>query len=433
MKPSARARDKRMRIRARVRPRPHSRSHALPTVLELQPVCTAFNKPAMPQSGHIRFLAICKDPSIPEWIHDIAYTSDRSYTQWMSLIDEYKIVLVPGQINMANPFLCRPIIGHYLEALYERQMARRWIIRKFIMCVRLRCMARRTVGLNDLYTTVDTPVSSQVIVYDYKSRSRYIFHTHTAMRIILSGLKYSQYGISQPTLPKNPYTNLKWTLGQTMAITSQIVTNLIRVHRIPPAYIHSYRQCGYNLQSFSSENKIPLAVDAAQALFKDESDEVGREIYMEMIDDLYKNDDIDKDGWRFVRRCIRMGKLPAALLQRWNVLVISAWIYENNNYMHNFATVREMHQELQDLHYASIDWWRALPRPVRPARRAQPVLGASAMALTSAASINAAADVIIMALVVASVEAAAATAPDGPPSDDTQVGALSLLLSMLHI
>jgi hypothetical protein len=406
-------------------------------VLELQPISTAFNKPAMPQSGHIRFLAICKDPSIPEWIHDIAYAPDRSYTQWMSLIDEYKIVLVPGQINMANPFLCRPIIGHYLEALYERQMARRWIIRKFIMRLRLRCMAQRTVGLNDLYTTVDTPVSSQVIVYDYKSRSRYIFHTHTAMRIILSGLKYSQYGISQPTLPKNPYTNLKWTLGQTMAITSQIVTNLIRVHRIPPAYIHSYRQCGYNLQTFSSENKILLAIDAAQALFKDESDEVGREIYMEMIDDLYKNDDIDNVGWRFVRRCIRMGKLPAALLQRWNVLVISAWIYENNNYMHNFATVREMHQELQDLHYASVDWWRALPRPVRPARRARPVLGASAMALTSAVSINAAADVIIMALVVASVEAAAAapsTAPDGsPPSDDTQEAALSLLLSMLHI
>ena len=218
-------------------------------------------------------------------------------------------------------------------------------------------MERRIIGEEDLCTTLRIPTESVVRIYDWKSKSVYLFHTQTIMKLLLDKLKYNSYGIACPIVAKNPYTNIAFTLGQHIAIVSQIITNLAKSHRMIPELLLSYRNHKYDIPMFFADNKIKLHIHAACSFFANKDDAIVREITAEIIDDLY-NEYGNRPGFARVIGHVTGRTLRQDLLVRWDFLLLSFWIYQNHLVLHGWSSHESMIDEFHVLHRESIYWHR---------------------------------------------------------------------------
>jgi hypothetical protein len=194
-------------------------------------------------------------------------------------------------------------------------------------------MDLRVVGEDDLHTTTRIPAAAMVTVYDFKTRAKYVFHTNTILKMILSSLKYCAYGISNPKPPKNPYTNLLWTKPQLMSITQQIVCNMAALHRIPPPLFLNYYNCNYNIPAFAKFCEKELGINAAVELFKMKDDSETRDIYGETIDDIVEY--LEMIISSRLRSMVVERKLPTYLQERWDSVILALWIYTNIHVLYN--------------------------------------------------------------------------------------------------
>ena len=274
----------------------------------------------------------------------------------------------------------------------------KWCIQKWILRIRQRIMDKRIVGAIDLYTMEPIPPESMVTVYDPRSKSKYLFHTNTISRAILSALTYSSFGIAYPKAPMNPYTNIPWSVGQLICIVGQIIHNLNRNHCVIPHYIYLFRKEMYDLTLFSMVNKARLQMDATVAFFKKEDDAYRNLIYSEIVEDLYEeNRDMLASGWRSVRSLVLLQNLPPRLKALWHNLVLSAWMWQN----HRIAPllIDDLDLEFLTAHGETMVWWReqtlaqtqsAAPPPPLPAPPPPPpptpVITPTASARTSPAA-----------------------------------------------
>ena len=305
-----------------------------------------------PKPGKIRLITIpwhrvdCVDPFF------IALSKDRTRREWMALLEEWRSQKLPTGVE-TNPFYFRNILRnpfmnkHLYAAALERILADEWQarfwVRKWVARVRARIYFRkRCVGAEeDLFTCQPVPAFQAVRIIDYASRSAYVFHTSTALKMLLSGLHYSHYGIACPTTPKNPYTNLPWKYGQLMSLVAQIGSNLWNAHRPMPTELLKYREAGYNIQTFLEKNRRHLVIQAAESFFKEKTTNPdARDIYEELMRDLYDTlwaDEEPADAAR-VRRSVLQHRLSPALQTQWDRCVIAAWIYENHDFLHTDFT-----------------------------------------------------------------------------------------------
>ena len=298
--------------------------------------------------GTIRFLT--SDESFDCTVR----SHDRTLTEWLVLIDAMKNGIFDSVRREGLRF----------EACFQANQRIRWLARKWLVCARRKIMDRRIIGEEDLVTLLPIPSDFLISVYDTKTRNKYQFHTNTMVRTFMSALLYSSYGIAGPQIPKNPYTNVPWTLGQIVSIVGQIMRNQALHHRLPPTVILLYRRAGYNIDSFLKSNKLLLSIAAAQSLFKTIEDPVTLEIYGEMLDDLYGEEEIPY-GWRYVKRLVHKRMLSDALMKQWDDFIIAYWIYSNYRMIiQPYANYEEMDVQFQKLNAHSIIWWKNQPRRI---------------------------------------------------------------------
>ena len=257
-----------------------------------------------------------------------------------------------------NPHTIYPDTGAHIRYLFRENIGVRWTIRKWVDRVRRRIMDKRIVGEVDLYTTEEIPSDALVSVYDLKSKSKYMFHTNTICRILLSGLMYNSYGIAEPKAPTNPYTNIPWSIGQLICIVGQIIHNLNRYHCAIPYYIYLFRKETYNLKTFLTVNNTVLQIDASVVFFKNASDPYRNEIYNELVDDLYlDNHDQLTSDWRTARSLIVNRNIIYTLMEKWDLLVLSSWIWLNHKIV--YMQIEDIDAEFIKLHFETMAWWRA--------------------------------------------------------------------------
>jgi hypothetical protein len=299
-------------------------------------------------SGTIRFLT--SDASFDCTVR--AY--DRTLTEWLELIDTMKNGIFDSVRKEGLRF----------EACFQANQRLRWFARKWIIHARRKIMDRRVIGEEDLVTLLPIPSDFLVSVYDTKTRNKYKFHTNTMVRTFMSALLYSSYGIAGPQIPKNPYTNVPWTLGQIVSIVGQIMRNQALHHRLPHTVIMGYRRSGYNIGSFMKSNTLLLSITAAQSFFKTVEDPVTIEVYGEMLDDLYGEEEIPY-GWRCVKRLVHKRMLSDALMKQWDDYIIAYWIYSNYRiFIQPYVNYEEMDLQFQKLNAQSIIWWKNRPRRI---------------------------------------------------------------------
>ena len=358
------------------------------------------------------------------WLYSELYEFERNHKEWSRLCRMYaKAPVIPNpnpkstlKFTELNPFLNSKQIAQHVRRLYFLNNMIHMLILKYVQRRRLAAMDRRIVGEDDLYTTIRIPTHSLVAVYDFQTQSKYHFHTQTILRIILSSLYYNAYGIPKPSQPKNPYTNLEWTQPQLISIVQQIISNMIKINRVPSKTLLAYHACGYNLKAFAELCKNDLAIQAANDLFKNKDDVDTREIYRETLEDFM--DDLRVAFSSSLRQMICERKLPELLQKRWDDLILSIWIYNNIQIFHgNYIS----YDDLADEFVAMIDDTRMYILNQRTnnliRQRTQ------SMAVHTAAS-------IVLAQTL-SVEAQAETIPPRLPSanEDTTSVPLNALLS----
>ena len=209
-------------------------------------------------------------------------------------------------------------------------------------------MDRRVVGETDLYTTTVIPLHSMVAVYDYKTRAKYLFHTNTILKMIISSLKYSSYGIPRPSAPKNPYTNLEWTTPQLLSISQQIVRNMIGLNRLPPPLFISYFKLNFKLDIFAKVCEKELIINSANDLFSMKDDYDTREIYGETFDDMLT--ELDVVAGHNIRHTIIERRLPNNLQLEWDEIIIVIWIYTNATVLQApYTTYNEVTDDFREL------------------------------------------------------------------------------------
>jgi len=302
-------------------------------------------KPYHPQvrfRGHIRF-----DPPLG-YLH-----YDRTLTEWIQFIQN-------GQrMSAIFPFYRTEAVA--MESYFYEQQRIRRLTEKYVGRMIHRIIDSRPHDLCDLYTTLPVPPRSQVLVYDFPNRKKYMFHTHTAVKMFESSLQYSSYGIAKPSHPKNPYTNVPWTIGQTICITQQIANNLLRNHSFPPQDILNFRNADYSVTTFYAKNKRVMDIMAAQNFFKQKDDPYRDLIYKEIIDDLH----IDMSTYPKCTKFVMQRTLPADIMAVWDDIVLASFLEVNMHvYTDKYRTIDDINTAFLEAYDKTIAYGRSLrPRP----------------------------------------------------------------------
>lgn len=308
-----------------------------------------------PEKGQIRYL-LTGECNLQDALLS-AY--DRTLNEWNAFFrTQYAYALT-------IPALSLPIYK-YMETMYMKNMRLRWIAKKWMNIVRSRIAYRRLVGAQDLYTLQSIPNDACVQIVDYASKSVYMFHYQTAHRSYLAALLYSSYGIPSPQLPKNPYTNLAWTYGQSIELCRQVCRIFSERHGFANPMLCSYMLSNYNIKQFTQINLDHLRINAAESLFRNVNDPESKEIYDETLDGLFELG-IGKEtvGWSAVRAQIVLRALPDYLMKRWDTLILAAWIHETYGMPYKHLTnVAVMSWAWASLFKESYEWWNASPKTI---------------------------------------------------------------------
>lgn len=318
-------------------------------------------------------LLYCQKNDYSPWLYTTITNVYRKRADWYTLItDMWKGPSLfepsaPTTLKHPNPFFYNQAISIHLDKLMCLNITLRMCVLRCVQRRLITKMDKRVVGEDDLHTTIRIPDANMVSVYDFKTQAKYVFHTNTILKMILSSLKYCNYGISAPKVPKNPYTNLEWTKPQLMSIMQQIVSNMAALHRIPPPLFLNYYNCNYNIPNFAKFCEKELGINAALELFKLKDDPTTLDIYGETIDEILEDLDIVMSSR--IRNMVVERKLPVNLQTRWDAIVMSLWLYTNICILYgNYKTYDELIDDFKQIHNETRSYVFELNRTARRTR-----------------------------------------------------------------
>lgn len=338
-----------------------------------------------PAKGLIRMVQIpYYDPS--NWIHrDLAY-KDFTFHGWMNFIstlhapifqahpDIHVPTLPYVEGTIPHPYCHRHIAAEIIRNIVLWNIRMRWICRKWISRIRARIVTKRMIGTTDIATMEPIPEMYLISVSDYKSRSTYHFHCHTIQQIIRESLLFQTYGISNPIFPKNPYTNIPWSVGQIIVLMTQIqacVWN--RRHKYVNPLLQWFREAGYCLNKFHKENREELHLLAAGSFFKDILNPEVQEITEEVLVDIMEELSLPKDGRVFHH--VSKRSVPTNLQKDWDTIIMCFWMYQNyQTVIHShFMIYESMLDGARILYEKTLEWILSdLPKRRLRARQQQP-------------------------------------------------------------
>ncbi len=311
-----------------------------------------------------------------QWLHNTIHSHDRTIAEWRELIRRQREPLFPGSTTLPyirDAFSYLKDHADEMERIVYKNLRIRRFFRFWLASARKRIMNRRTVGDVDLYTMNPIPEQFRVQVCDVPTRTTYVFHVNTILRTFVSSLSYNSFGISSPQVPKNPYTNVPWTIGQLIAIIEQCVYHKIRAHSFLPFLAQIYRESGYDIKKMYTNNTSSLNIAAARSYFSNHIDPDVIEMYLEVYDDLEQLIPNKKNLWFLVKRKLELRSLSAELMKRWDDIILTYWIFQTYRYVlsPSMKPIHEVDEDLITLYNETCTWWSKQPkRSIR--KRASP-------------------------------------------------------------
>lgn len=307
--------------------------------------------------------------SIPhgEWLLRTIHSHDRTLPEWQKVIQQHKepIFQTHGAYKpKVDPFAYRKEHAEEMERVVQQNLRIRRFFRFWLSSARKRIMDKRIVGDVDLYTMNPIPEHSLIKVYDVPTRTTYVFHVHTILRTFLSSLTYNSFGIANPHMPKNPYTNVPWTIGQLIRIVEQCILYKVRTHSFLPFLVQMFRESGYDIKRMYTNNTSSLNIAAAKSYFANHVDPDVIEMYLEVYDDLESLIPENKGMWLVIKRKLEFRTLSKELLKQWDIMIVTYWIFHTYRYVLStrMKTIHEIDDELITLYNNTCDWWSKQPK-----------------------------------------------------------------------
>jgi hypothetical protein len=173
-------------------------------------------------------------------------------------------------------------------------------------------------------------------------------------------------------MPKNPYTNLPWTLGQCIAIFQQIGRIRTECHRFVPDDIVEFAKAHYRPARYLANRRMLLHIRAAEAYFSDLAQPDVLYDYAEALDELYDVYMLVRpEHASTVRRLVMKRMFPPDYMQHWDTLLVSFWIWRNHSIWHvrggsggAWTSLNGLLGAVEAHHYKSLSWWRTAPRHI---------------------------------------------------------------------
>jgi hypothetical protein len=265
-----------------------------------------------------------------------------------------------GQGAYLHPYFHRAVAADLLSRWWYRNQRMRWLFRKWLRRVREHRISQRQHGAAvDLGTCEPIPEGHRVTVFDVPTRSVYHFHTATIHRALLKDILYQRYAVPAPATPKNPYTNLPWSVGQLCVIMDQLQTNLWRSrHRFVDCVLVKFRQAAYDVGELYRIFGKHLTFRCAVAFFKDPTCDDWEDMYDETFMDLmlFAQTDLRNNDIRLLRIYLVHRSLPKDMLESWDNLVIAFWINENYGEWPDLATNDGIYSEVNRMAKSTLEW-----------------------------------------------------------------------------
>ncbi len=304
------------------------------------------------------------------WVHRML-SVPRTLTEWHRTLED-----MHRPIFSANPVLQSvlqippaytpstntvPDIWHHraeaadqLEGWLTQNQAVRFQMRRLFRAWAQRRMDKRVIGEEgDVGTLEPVLPRDRVYIYDWSTRSKYCFHVSTLHRHTVAALRFQHMALSYPQSPKNPFTNIPWTLGQIIQLVDLLHAKLWDTgRRSMDNAVQIFQRSEYNLQKYRQVYGYQLDRDCARRFFMDSTSDYWEDIYGEMLNEIV-------GVIRPVRRVtgslnphILSRSLSKELLEAWDRLVYAYWCYANLSRMvlPNICSIYDLLDETKGLY-----------------------------------------------------------------------------------
>lgn len=121
-----------------------------------------------------------------------------------------------------------------------------------------------------------------IYVYDTIAKGTYIFEASTLKNQFISDISYTDWLVPSIRHPKNPFTNLPFTLGQKIKII-----NDLKVYTIYTWQIEAYKKHKFNLSKFQEEFYVSIRIKGLDDLVKNTSSDQFSILLAEFVEDQF--------------------------------------------------------------------------------------------------------------------------------------------------
>ena len=162
----------------------------------------------------------------------------------------------------------------------------RTIMKRFVQLWLYNKYGKRFINTEDPATLVEP--RKPIFLFDPKMRGTYVFDAFSLRKCIQMNLSFTDWMFPEPAPPKNPLTNLPFTMPQILRIFQQL-----RAANATSWWIEAYYQSKFDLNVIKKVFCIPLKLNSLTELVRNRSSEEYIEYIQEFIEDQFDAHDID--------------------------------------------------------------------------------------------------------------------------------------------
>ena len=151
----------------------------------------------------------------------------------------------------------------------------RWKFKRFLS--RWRISRFKQINENDYITMA--PIEKQIVLYDFSTRSKYLFESTSILQDIHKKLLHHYGPIPTPLFPRNPYTNEHFTMAQLLSIQQQC-------KRVGNAswILEAFCKSKLSIPCFLQVQRKSLRLHAMKSILYDYTDYEGNALFINFIE-----------------------------------------------------------------------------------------------------------------------------------------------------
>jgi hypothetical protein len=162
----------------------------------------------------------------------------------------------------------------------------RTVMRRFVQIWLYKQYKTKFINTEDPATL--TAPRKPIHVYDTRIKGTYVFEAFSLRKSIQMNLTFTDWMFPEPAAPKNPLTNLPFTMPQVLRILEQL-----RAANATNWWVEAYYQSKFNLDIIKKVFCIPLKLNSLTDMMRNRSGEEYTEYLEEFIEEQFDAHDID--------------------------------------------------------------------------------------------------------------------------------------------